>query len=542
MLKTIDRFFAKIPFFWLLFIGFGLLYLLIHLTNLTSLPVFADEAIYIRWAQLIIDKPQEFALYSLNDGKTPLFIWLMVPFQFLFSDQLYAARIVSVWVGLLQVLVMMKLAQEISGKRIVVITTAVLSVFVPFWFFYHRMALMDSLLTLFLSVAVLMTYRLVNVDVPKVSYVSNLISVVFKDIFAMRVLWLVIAVGLSFGGALVTKLPAILFAPSLVLLVLFPTEKSWLQRVVLLARVGAGLGIGLGVFALLKIHPAFSQLFSRGGDFLYPFSDILLHGGWLHSLTQLPRYINYILGNVSLPVLLFSLLPLFFTESRRKGFILTLAWVIFMAPIWLFGKVVYPRYFMPGIIFITLLAAEGFAIAQQKWVKDSHTLWSQTVAALVIATSLATFAQITLTFVGNSLFFPNNTPFIKDDKTQYLTEWSSGHGLKETAVMLETSSINTKIAVATEGYFGSLPDGLVLYFHRKNVENIYIDGIGQPVYEIPTTFWEKAQGFDQIWLVVNSHRMKMNLPKEMLLNQYCRPDFSPCLQVWNVTSLRPQNN
>src|SRR3989344_497092 len=64
-------------------------YLLLHLPSLTILPVFADEAIYIRWAQLIIDDWRRYLFFPMNDGKTPLFIWLLVPFQFLFSDQLY---------------------------------------------------------------------------------------------------------------------------------------------------------------------------------------------------------------------------------------------------------------------------------------------------------------------------------------------------------------------------------------------------------------------------------------------------------------------
>ncbi|MBD3279174.1 MAG: hypothetical protein GF390_00500, partial [Candidatus Pacebacteria bacterium] len=78
-------------------------YLLTHLYRLTALPVFADEAIYIRWAQLIMDDWQQYLFFAMNDGKTPLHIWLLVPFQYLFTDQLYAGRFLSVLVGLIQV-------------------------------------------------------------------------------------------------------------------------------------------------------------------------------------------------------------------------------------------------------------------------------------------------------------------------------------------------------------------------------------------------------------------------------------------------------
>jgi hypothetical protein len=101
MLKKIGKFWqAKKPqsFKWyLLVVG---LYLLTHLPFLTSIPVFADESIYIRWAQLIIDDPGRYAFFAMNDGKTPLFIWSLVPFLKVFSDPLVAGRMLAVSVGL----------------------------------------------------------------------------------------------------------------------------------------------------------------------------------------------------------------------------------------------------------------------------------------------------------------------------------------------------------------------------------------------------------------------------------------------------------
>jgi hypothetical protein len=65
---------------WWLVVGSGiaLLYLFTHLWKLTILPVFADESIYIRWAQLIIDDWKQYLFFPLNDGKTPLQMWLMI--------------------------------------------------------------------------------------------------------------------------------------------------------------------------------------------------------------------------------------------------------------------------------------------------------------------------------------------------------------------------------------------------------------------------------------------------------------------------------
>ena len=74
-------------------------YFVTRLINLTGIPVFCDEAIYIRWAQ-IMRAVQSLRFIPLSDGKQPLFMWLIIPFLKIFSDPLVAGRIVSVLSGL----------------------------------------------------------------------------------------------------------------------------------------------------------------------------------------------------------------------------------------------------------------------------------------------------------------------------------------------------------------------------------------------------------------------------------------------------------
>jgi hypothetical protein len=71
------------------------LYFFLRLYHLTSLPLFIDEAIYIRWGTIArLDATQRFI--SLTDGKQPLFVWIMWPMVKIFSDPIIAGRIVSV--------------------------------------------------------------------------------------------------------------------------------------------------------------------------------------------------------------------------------------------------------------------------------------------------------------------------------------------------------------------------------------------------------------------------------------------------------------
>ncbi|MBU0578650.1 glycosyltransferase family 39 protein, partial [Patescibacteria group bacterium] len=172
------------------------LYLGIHLYRLTILPVFADEAIYIRWTQLIIDDWRQYLFFPLNDGKTPLLMWLMIPFQFLFSDQLFAGRFVAVLIGLGQILSLGYLVKLLGGKTKTTWLAMFLGSILPFWFFHHRMALTDALLSLGI------TWMIVGV------------TQIIKN--KQKYLWIGLT-SLFLGLALWAKLPAILIIPSLIL-------------------------------------------------------------------------------------------------------------------------------------------------------------------------------------------------------------------------------------------------------------------------------------------------------------------------------------
>jgi len=77
---------------------FTIFFLATRLLNLTKIPIFTDEAIYIRWGQIALQDPAH-RFISLEDGKQPLFVWLMIPALKFISDPLVAGRIVSVAAG-----------------------------------------------------------------------------------------------------------------------------------------------------------------------------------------------------------------------------------------------------------------------------------------------------------------------------------------------------------------------------------------------------------------------------------------------------------
>lgn len=498
----------------------GLFYLVTHLASLDLLPVFADEGIYIRWAQIIIDDPGRYLFFALNDGKTPLFIWLMVPLLKYLGDPLIAGRLASVLVGLLQLPLFYLILKELKVSQKIAYLGTLLVTILPFWYFHHRLALMDGLLTLGMSLAL---WGAIKASRGKFQLKTAAI------------------VGLGLGLALWSKLPALLATPTLFAPVIFKHLNHLKKSIPGLKTVALGTVIGLILFLTLALQPAFGQLFNRGGDFLYPFSEVFLNGLWQETLPNVPTYINYFIAYLTPSLMVLALAGLFLSYQRERTHALFWSGVIFCAPIALLGKVVYPRYLFPAAIYFTLAAVVSLDALYRSWFDEQQAsrakeIKTKLLVGVITALLLANTVASSLSFMIYSLTDVEKMPLVAADTSQYLTSWSSGHGLKETAAMIKDEARSNSLAVATEGYFGTLPDGLLMYFH-DDYPNVAIDGIGQPVSGIPSEFLENAARYDKIWLVVNSHRLNLSLPHQNKIYEHCRPLNAPCLQVWDITEI-----
>jgi hypothetical protein len=170
---------------------------------------------------------------------------------------------------------------------------------------------------------------------------------------------------------------------------------------------------------------------------------------------------------------------------------------------------------------------------------ENQIVWKKFLWGLTAAVILSNIVASSALWMFQSYFSVNQLSLPQKDRTQYLEEWSSGHGIKETADRLLNVGQNQRVVLATEGYFGTLPDGILMYLHRQNVENIFVMGIGQPVHELPPDFIQAASSADQAWLLVNSHRNFLTLNPDQLIAEYCRPNGAPCLELWNVSEIIP---
>jgi len=500
------------------FIIIGLVYWLTHLISLTLLPVFADEAIYIRWAQLIIDDWQRYLFFSMNDGKTPLFVWLVAGALKIWHDPLFAGRLVSLIAGFIQIKITAETIKELGGGKLAQIFGAFTIVLLPFWYFHHRMALMDALLTTFLSASFLWLLK-TNQD---------------KKYFTINIFLAILFLGL----ALFTKIPAILFFPSLVLISFLPQKKS--SFIVRLGQSSLVILGGILIFALLKLTPIFSQLFSRGSDFLYPINELLDKGALTVFWANTQRIFQALFRYLSWPIVVLPFFGLFQAKLRKTHVILILSFLGFVLPILVLGKTIYPRYILPSIFPLTVSAALSFEYIVRRAQASFKNLFYFIFQAAFIVLALTSIVQTSFLFMILSWKNPYYLPFVPLDRVQYLTEWSAGNGIKESTELMLKATKEHSLIVATEGYFGTLPDGVLMYLHNQDYTNLRVEGIGQPVYAIPDKFIEQSNGYEKVWLLVNSHREKMRLMEsnsDLLIEQYCRGNNAPCLQLWDITSL-----
>ena len=98
----------------------------------------------------------------------------------------------------------------------------------------------------------------------------------------------------------------------------------------------------------------------------------------------------------------------------------------------------------------------------------------------------------------------------------YLSEWTSGWGIKDAANYLISRSKKTNVIVGTEGYFGTLPDGLQIY--TDSLPNITVFGVGIDLVKVPDKLIDAFSYGDEVYLLINESRLKL-IPEQQKLVQ-----------------------
>lgn len=451
----------------------------LRLVNLTALPIFADEAIYVRWSQVMRNEPT-LRFLPLSDGKQPLYMWglmFLLPF---FKDPLLVGRLISVGAGLGSLLGLGYLSWLLFGNKRIVFWASLFYAALPYFVFFDRMALVDSLLLM----------------------LGIWFFVLVVALASQRRLDLALLGGMVLGLALLTKSPAFFFAglvPVTGLVTKLPVKGrkrdywAWLKLVGLWLVVW---GLGLVIYNILRLGPNFALIAQRNQDYVFPISEVLthLHDPLIPHLGDLRDWLPNLLG----PVFYLGLLGLVWGVGEKKtrwttAFLFLISFLPILAQS-LIAKVFTPRYLLFAVWPLILLAAFFFQRVTKKLSPLARVLL---VLALLI---------IPLRYDWLLLTNLEQAPLPRRMRSGYLEEWSSGYGIGEVRDYLNQRLGETEkgLLVGTEGHFGTLPDGLQIYFDHH--PRVTVLGVGQPVREVPASLLE-ARVDNEVFLIVNQSRM-----------------------------------
>jgi 4-amino-4-deoxy-L-arabinose transferase-like glycosyltransferase len=394
----------------------------------------------------------------------------------------------SVFFGVICNLGIFILAYLIFKRKKVGLIAALIYAVSPIAVFFDSMALVDTTLAMFgvwFLIFLILTIKHQKYDLSMIS-------------------------GFLLGGALLTKSPALYFSvltPVSVIFLAWTKKvqgiiKRIVKQLILLSPIYL---ISYGMYNILRLGPNFQMIAIRNKDYIFPISHL-----WLNPKDPFIFHIKEIwewLWMLGPGVLVFILILGFIVGIKKfkKEMIFLSLWIL--VPLFanaMYAKVFTARYIlfiMPLIYIISSL----FIIFHSKYQKLSYLL----LVLFIINSFLVNYLLI---------FNITEAPLPKSERTGYLEEWTAGYGIKETAEYLKEFQKlfpDRKIVVGTEGYFGTLPDGLQLYLN--NYPQITVIGVGLGLKEIPNSLKESKTAGNSTFLLINSSRLSTD-PKNLKLN------------------------
>ncbi len=430
-------------------------YLLTRLLFLGRLPIFFDEAVYVRWSQVAMREGNY--LVSLTDGNPPLRVWLTIPFLKMFSDPLIAGRVASVSCGALSAVFMVLLGNELADWRMGALGGA-LYVVCPFTLWYDRVAIVEGPLLAVFLVALFFAVKAAR---------------------TMQWYW-ALGLGAAIGVGLLTKGTAqllFLIAPFAYLARRADDRRSPRPMLRWALMLAGAFAVGFGLYSLLRFSNLYPLLASRTaiatmslGEVLENPFDILGTNLWEMTKTVVV-FLTPLLFAASLGGLLWGA----FKRWKPGYFLLGWFFVVFLVEAliskhWMF-KTVLPRFVLT-LVPPLLLGAACAVLEVAKAVRGAkarRTLFRAVTAgllALVLVLPVFTDAMI--------LARPQDAVLPYWVRFQYITDWPSGWGIKESVEFLQAEAEDRVVTVGSnfKGLVEGLPtNALELYLsENENVE------------------------------------------------------------------------
>lgn len=423
----------------------SILYFAFRVVNLTKLPIFNDEAIYLDWGWRMTHIPANL-YYSLYDGKQPFLMWIFGIFESLLPDPLFAGRLVSALAGAITLSGIYCICIKFFNKKIAYLAT-LLYIITPLFSFYDRQALMESSIT---SVNIWSCYFFLRL---------------MENPIRKYAVWLgaILGIGFFIKSSTLILIFTYIILGIVIFIIQFRKNKMYFENFLLVVFVILIINI------LLLINPSFWNTLYLTNRYSmsilellrFPFSIWAQNiGGFL----EISLWHTTLLG-----ILAASGMAVAMKSSDRPLKYMVLWMAITMLLIVLFAKSISARYIVSFLPFIPLFSAYFLfeVLAKQKIIAIS-------LCCLAILTTFSlTILQI---FSPIDYFSLLNKVTRFSQKVDYVTDWTSGYGIEETRKFLSNEAKNTKIIAAVRIDAGNPESSIFTYYAQpKNIIPIYLD-------------------------------------------------------------------
>lgn len=420
-----------------------IIYFFLRLINLTAIPIFNDEAIYLDWGRREIAWHWNL-YYSLFDGKQPFLMWIFGLSQFIFQDPLFAGRIISVISGFFTLTGIYMVAKIIYNRKIAFLSS-LLYIIIPIFSFFDRQALMESAMS---AIGVWLFYFYLN-------FIKN-----YKAKYAFFL-------GMLLGVGFFTKSNLLIFLISLILLnlIYFPkikNKKEFAKNILIIIVVSQAILIPLYnqklFWSTLKMNQRYSLT--------------------INEITKLPldHWANMLINSLELmfwyltPVIfLFGFMGIFkMIRSNGKAKKLVFWFILNILLLVLVARNISPRYIASFLPVFTIFTAYFMVYLFE---------FKKRFLLNIIFLSLLVPLFLTLIQIASytDYFYTLNRLTKFSQKEEYVSGWTSGYGILDARDLVKKMANGKFSIVGVRSDSGNPENAVFTYFYNeKNIRTIYL--------------------------------------------------------------------
>lgn len=458
------------------------LYVFTRTAYILRYPIFNDEAIYVRYGQIMVNNPLQRFYSVAHSGKQPLVYWLFGLFNRFVEEPLLAARFVSIGFGFITLLVLYVLVWRTGSRRSPLIV-GLLYIVCPLAIFFDRLALVDSALTMLYA-----ALCFILVAIPERQWVKK-----------------AALLGVLIGTSLWIKSTGLLFMVASITVMFFMKLRNALLMIAIII-ISASI-----IISPLAFRPEVHRVFEMTSEYVVTSGEFFQSLG-NRVLNNVVSFILVYIGYVS-PFVLFSV---FFMKWSRVTRILLWMVIVPTVLVILISRSIHGRY-----VFFTLpplLAIASVFLSQHK--------------KLLIMT-LATMAMVSAILIVDPVkyfhLFPKFSVF-GTESWQYVDGWPSGYGVREALSYVDVSRGVALAFIAVRWDSGNPEDAVLLYGPRT--PNMAVGHLDERLSTYQTI--KEASGIMPMYLITRAGQLGNFRGKRVLLKRFPKPGGEDPVEVYKL--------